>query len=121
MYDFHEEDPRGSAPGGPPPYERDAVSPDAGTDERQIEGALRHIVPQVAAASELGFDMGQGVSPVKPLQNSRQPSFRQVLLHARLRRRTEAPCQQGHEQRTRDGVAAQVVQAQGHGGMISAG
>ncbi|WP_435105865.1 Holliday junction branch migration DNA helicase RuvB [Nocardiopsis synnemataformans] len=41
MYDFHEEDPSGSAPGGPPPYERDAVSPDAGTDERQIEGALR--------------------------------------------------------------------------------
>ncbi|WP_150253627.1 Holliday junction branch migration DNA helicase RuvB [Nocardiopsis deserti] len=41
MYDFHEEDPGGPAPGGPPPYERDAVSPDAGTDERQIEGALR--------------------------------------------------------------------------------
>jgi Holliday junction DNA helicase RuvB len=41
VYDFHEEDPRGSVPGGPPPYERDAVSPDAGTDERQIEGALR--------------------------------------------------------------------------------
>ncbi|QUX27820.1 Holliday junction branch migration DNA helicase RuvB [Nocardiopsis akebiae] len=41
MYDFHEEDPRGPAPAGPPPYERDAVSPDAGTDERQIEGALR--------------------------------------------------------------------------------
>ncbi|PDP88840.1 Holliday junction branch migration DNA helicase RuvB [Glycomyces fuscus] len=41
MYDFHEEGPRGSAPGGTPSYERDAVSPDAGTDERQIEGALR--------------------------------------------------------------------------------
>lgn len=41
MYDFPEEGPRGSAPGGTPAYERDAVSPDAGTDERQIEGALR--------------------------------------------------------------------------------